>query len=192
MPRPTKPVRLWLEPARLNPDGSIRNRATWVILDGGRKISTGCAADDRAGAEEALSRYIAERRVRGAQARNRHPSQIPVADVLALYLTEKAPKQARYEEVAQRIGALNEFFGADMLDTVNGPRCRAYVVHREGRPVARRELEDLRAAINYHRKEGYCSEIVGVSLPERGEARQRRLTLVSSLFAPPATADRGR
>lgn len=36
MPRPTKPVRLWIEPARYRPDGAIRNHAAWVILDGGR------------------------------------------------------------------------------------------------------------------------------------------------------------
>ena len=31
--------------------------------------------------------------------------------------------------------------------------------------AARRELEDLRAAINHHRREGLCSEIVSVVLP---------------------------
>ena len=35
--------------------------------------------------------------------------------------------------------------------------------------AARRELEDLRAAINHHRREGLCSEIVGVALPEKSE-----------------------
>lgn len=176
MPRPTKPIRLWLEPARYHADGTIRNHAAWVILGGGRKVRTGCVASDRAGAEEALALYIAQRRVQATRSGSRHPSQIPVADVLNLYLTDKAPKQARFDEVKQRIGALNEFFGADMLDRINGPRCRAYVAHRGGLPVARRELEDLRAAINYHRKEGYCSEIVGVSLPDRGEPRQHWLT----------------
>jgi integrase len=42
--------------------------------------------------------------------------------------------------------------------------------------AARRELEDLRAAINYHRREGLCSEIVSVMLPERAGARERWLT----------------
>lgn len=42
--------------------------------------------------------------------------------------------------------------------------------------AARRELEDLRAAINHHRREGLCSEIVSVALPARNEARERWLT----------------
>lgn len=42
MPRPAKPVRLWIEPARYRPDGAIRNHAAWVILGGGRKVRTGC------------------------------------------------------------------------------------------------------------------------------------------------------
>jgi integrase len=42
--------------------------------------------------------------------------------------------------------------------------------------AARRELEDLRAAINHHRREGLCSESVLVVLPERTVARERWLT----------------
>ena len=42
--------------------------------------------------------------------------------------------------------------------------------------AARRELEDLRAAINHHRREGLCSETVSVALPARADARQRWLT----------------
>jgi len=42
--------------------------------------------------------------------------------------------------------------------------------------AARRELEDLRAAINHHRREGLCSEIVSVVLPPRPDARQQWLT----------------
>jgi hypothetical protein len=76
------------------------------------------------------------------------------------------------------------------LSDVNGKRCRDYVKWRTaqqrrsakpektGRParpitqsMARRELEDLRSAINYHRREGYCSEIVSVVLPPRSLPR---------------------
>jgi hypothetical protein len=44
------------------------------------------------------------------------------------------------------------------------------------RAAARRELEDLRAAIGHHRSEGLCREIVSVVLPERGHPRERWLT----------------
>ena len=58
-----------------------------------------------------------------------------------------------------------------MLSDINGELCRAYAKTRadEGAPiVARRELEDLRAAINHHRREGLCSAIIEVVLPPKG------------------------
>ena len=82
-----------------------------------------------------------------------------------------------------------------MLSDVKGTTCREYVAYRTaqprkaskpdvtGRPArmvtaagARRELEDLRAAINYHRAEGLCSEVVGVALPEKSAPREDWLT----------------
>jgi hypothetical protein len=81
------------------------------------------------------------------------------------------------------------------LSDVNGKRCRDYVKWRTahqrrsakpektGRParpitdaMARREFEDLRAAINYHRQEGYCSEIVSIVLPPKPPRREVWLT----------------
>src|SRR6185312_2568786 len=38
------------------------------------------------------------------------------------------------------------------------------------------ELEDLRAAINHHRREGLCSAVVELVLPPAGEIRERWLT----------------
>jgi hypothetical protein len=61
MPRPAKGSRLWLRPEKGNPDGILRERAVWVIRDGPRKISTGCVAQDRAGAERALGEYLADK-----------------------------------------------------------------------------------------------------------------------------------
>jgi hypothetical protein len=51
-------VRLWLRPEEGSFDGSLRKRAMWVIRDGPRKISTGCAAEDREGAERALGDQV--------------------------------------------------------------------------------------------------------------------------------------
>jgi integrase len=194
MPRPAKGSRLWLRPEERNLDGTLRKRAVWVIRDGPRKISTGCTAKDRAGAERALGEYLAKKyqpnRVRG-----RHPSQILIADVLAIYLTDVAPKHAREEETKQRVLMLDSWWSERTLADVNGASCRAYVQYRTSHPwksakpektgraprmvtaaAARRELEDLRAAINHHRREGLCSEMVSVALPARADARQRWLT----------------
>jgi len=95
----------------------------------------------------------------------------------------------------QRLLTLGTFPGWRTLADVNGKQCRAYVAWRVAQPWkssqpdktghparmvsaagARRELEDLRAAINHHRKEGLCSEVVGVALPDKGEPRDAWLT----------------
>src|SRR5215471_7532330 len=206
MSRPTQPERLWLRPEKRNPDGTLRERAVWVIRDGPRKKSTGCAKEDRVGAAKALAQYVASKYTIPRE-RNRHPSKILVLDVLNLWQVEEAPTHARPKETAQRIESLSDFwdFARDdrgaktttplYLSDVNGKRCRDYVKWRTakqrrsakpektGRParpitdsMARRELEDLRTDINYHRREGYCSEIVSVVLPPKSLPRDVWLT----------------
>ena len=114
--------------------------------------------------------------------------------LLAIYLTDVAPRHAREDETKQRVLTLDAWWGERSLADVNGANCRAYVEHRKAQPwksarpehtwrtprmvtaaAARRELKDLRAAINHHR-EGLCSEIVSVVLPPRTGARERWLT----------------
>jgi hypothetical protein len=90
MPRPAKGARLWLRPVERNADGTLRKRAVWVIRDGSRKISTGCAAEDREGAERALGEHLANK-YQPNRGRGRHPSEILIADVLAIYLTTLPP-----------------------------------------------------------------------------------------------------
>jgi integrase len=194
MPRQAKGIRLWLRPEERNPSGTLRKRAVWVIRDGSRKISTGCAAKDRAGAERQVAEYLANK-YQPNRSRGRHPSQILIADVLAIYLKDVAPTHAREDETKQRVLTLDSWWAERTLADVNGASCRAYVEHRTGQrwksakpektgnparmvtaAAARRELEDLRAAINHHRREGLCSEIVSVVLPERVAARERWLT----------------
>jgi integrase len=68
-----------------------------------------------------------------------------------------------------------KWWNGKTLAEVNGATCRAYAKDRSS-AAARRELEDLRAAINYHRNEGLCSEIVEVVLPGRSPSRLRFLT----------------
>jgi integrase len=184
-------MRLWLRPEDRNTDGTLRKRAVWVIRDGPRKISTGCLAEDRAGAERALGEYLASK-YQPNRTRGRHPSQILIADVLAIYLTDVAPRHAREDETKQRVLTLDAWWADRTLADVNGANCRAYVEHRAAQrwksarsadpprmvtaAAARRELEDLRAAINHHRREGLCSELVSVVLPERSPSRERWLT----------------
>jgi hypothetical protein len=170
MPRPSKGARLWLEPEEHDEAGKLIRRSTWIIRDGARKKRTGCARGNRAGAEQALAAYIASK-YQVSREHGRHPSEIAVLDVLNIYLADKAPEHARPDETKQRVLTLANFWQPYTLADVNGRRCREYVAWRVGKPwkcsrpektnrparlvtdaAARRELEDLRSAINYHRR----------------------------------------
>jgi integrase len=176
MPRRSKGPRLWLREAQYDRTGKRTHTATWLIKDGPHRASTGCGADDRRGAEAALTRYLNEKQLAQAETGVRPPASIAIGDVLALYARDVAPKHARPHETGQRIRALLSFFGNNVLSDVNAALCRSYVAYRGFSGAARRELEDFRAAINHHRREGLCTAIVEVTLPDASPARERWLT----------------
>lgn len=179
MPVEPRGPRLWFRPGNRLASGR-RAAGYWIIKDDGAvRISTGVRSARRGRpppeAQDALARYILERR--GVpRDRNRAADAVEVADVIAIYMQDRAPHQARPVEVIQRCEALLGFWGGKVLSQVTGRTCREYVAFRDGRAVARRELEDLRAAINHHRAEGLSREVVEVTLPDRGPARDRWLT----------------
>lgn len=167
MPRHSKGPRLWLRPAR--PDGTA---AAWFILDGPRQRGTGLGprASERE-KEAALSAYLATKHTADVSTGSRDPSQILAADVLAKYIRDKQPPY----ETLLRVRALQRFWGALTLAQVTGDNCRAYAATRTP-GAARRELEDFRAAINHHRREGLHDKIVSVVLPPKPAPRERWLT----------------
>lgn len=192
MPRTTEPPRLHLRAARYR-DGKIRTHSSWVILDGGKEVSTGCRAEDRTGAEAALAAHIADKHS-PSRKKSQDIGEILVADVCAIYLRDVAPENASPARVASTFVQLLAWWGDKVLEDINGRSCRDYVAWRctharkgskpevTGRPPrmvtpagARAELEYLRAAVNYHQREGYHREMVTVTLPKRGPARHRYL-----------------
>jgi integrase len=175
MPAEYQGPRLWLRKARRNKKtGKISHRAVWLILDGDHQESTKCGRDDREGAEKKLERYLNRKHTAAAKKQGpRDPDHIPVADVLAFYAEHVAPTHARPKEAAQKIERLLEFFGDDMLSAINGDRCRKFVASRSTEFAAREDLVVLRSAINFHREEGHCEKVVGVTLPEKAVGRQR-------------------
>jgi integrase len=174
MPYRSKGPRLYLRRARRDKEGE--HAAIWIIRDGTNQQSTGYPAHDIDGAERALAVYLANKHERSARAGSREPDQIPVADVLTIYLRDVVPQHSRPRETKGRIKALDAFFGDKMLSYVTGETCRAYVAQRSTDAAARRELEDLRAAINHHRREGLCNKVVEVALPPERPRRERWLT----------------
>ena len=174
MPRRSKGPRLWLQPARRNGEGRIIEQAVWVIRDGSRKRSTGCGPREIKQAEGRLRDYLNAKPTE--RVGDRDPSAILIADVVAIYSEDVAPKHARPKETASRLENILGFFGDKYLSSVNKATCAAYVKHRGGKAIARRELEDLRAAVRYHWEAGLCSALTPVVLPDRGEGRERWLT----------------
>lgn len=172
MPRRSKGPRLWLRPARRDRDGK-QHGAVYVILDRGCQVATGFTADESDQAERALAEYIGRKHQREAGPRD--PSRVPVADALAVYLTDVVPGHARPEESKRRIARIAAFFGEKLLSEVNGQLCRAYARAASTDAMARRDLEELRAAINHHRREGLHDRIVSVVLPPRRPPRERWL-----------------
>ena len=57
------------------------------------------------------------------------------------------------------------------MGEVNRISCKAYVTQRGAKSSARRELEDLRAAVNLYIADGLCREAVKVTLPEKHSSR---------------------
>ena len=195
VPRQAKGARLYLKPAEIDPrTRQIRKHSTWIVRDGAGVLSTGCDAQDREGAERVLAVYLAEKFTPNRE-KGRQAAAVTVAEVLALYQEEVVPNHARPGKSDERLLQLGEWWGDKTLADVTGKTCRAYTAWRVGQPWksakpevtgrparvvtaagARRELEDLRSAINHHRAEGYCREVVEVVLPDRSEAATRWLT----------------
>ena len=119
----------------------------------------------------------------------RHIDDIPIADVLSIYLDAQLDKlRSRFNvdsesdeavpairKFKKRIDRLNDWWGAKMLGDVNGEACRSF-----RRNVARKaelaEILRISALHWHHAAEGYHREIVKVSLPEKGEPRDKWLT----------------
>jgi integrase len=177
MSRPNKGARLYKRKARYI-NGKLAHHAVWIIKDGDRHIATGCVASASQTkppreAEQALAGYIAKKYQ--PERHRRDIEDIDCADVLSIYLSDVGEPADQFEIIA-RIGRLNEFWGGKMLSAVNAQTCGSYVKRRGKRGGARRDLETLRAAINHHAKEGFHRGVVRVSLPPKGESRDRWLT----------------
>ena len=174
MPRRSKGTRLVLRKERRGADGNVTHRATWIIRDGERDTFTGCAPAEIAKAEGKLRNYIADKYT--PRRKIQDIERIPIADVLTVFVDDCRDRQRNKKQFDRRIGRLNAWWGAKMLAEVNGEACREYQRHRGNSGGARRDLEDLRAAIRHHAKEGLHTGIVHVTLPDKGQARDRWLT----------------
>ena len=174
MPRKALGPHLWYRNPRYSKDGKLVSSGQWYIIDGRKHVGTGCSKDEEAAADRHLAQYKLDqyrppRRIRDIE-------DIQVAEVLAIYDADLRDRQANKRTYDARILRLNEWWGNKMLAEVNGQTCRDYATWRGNAGGARRDLEDLRAAINHHAKEGLHRGVVRVLLPAKGAPRDRWLT----------------
>jgi hypothetical protein len=216
---------LWYRPGRIGTDG-IERGGVWIILHRAKQVrSTDCGLGEGPEREalRQLEDYKASLAIAAVEAtpvrKGRPAGEVLVAEVLSRYLDAKKGTPdpvtgelkggvARYEELAQRVMTLLEWWGERTLDDVDSATCKAYVTARVGTPWktharlgtgkdgkparrghskptkarvvgeggARRELEDLRAAVNDAVRDGLTRDAVRVTLPAKAEARDRWLT----------------
>lgn len=174
MPRRSKGPRLWLQPARRDQSGGIIERPVWVIRDGAVKRSTGAGKSEIAAAERVLATYLNAKAA--PRVRDCDPTTVDIAAVVAVYVEDVAHKHARPKETAARFERILKHFGDKKLDFLTKKTCEEYVMARGHTAAARRELEDLRAAVRHHWESGLSSVPVPVVLPDKGEPRERWLT----------------
>jgi integrase len=197
MSRRPKGPRLYLRAGRRHARTGQPIPDVYYIRDGATEVSTGCGPDRLAEAEAQLADHILAKQARSASAvyddpdRPRAPSEVWVAEVLALYLAEKAPKAADPSAVGSRIKALTAWWADKRLSDIKRSRCEAYVAHRITQPIAqakgpnprlvteqgaRRELEDLSAAVTYWDGEHKLTVKPKFTLPPKPESPRDALT----------------
>ncbi|MCC8967906.1 tyrosine-type recombinase/integrase [Bradyrhizobium sp. Pear76] len=150
----------------------------WNIRDGQRTVGTGCVQGAREEAERKLADYILQKLDPKASRSGGDPNAIKVADALSVYSDEKIMHSSRPDAGLAMIGKLNEFFGNDTVGQLNGQRQREFARQRGSQSAARRELETLAAAINYHIRDmvGGVQMLFRPVLPDAAPARERWLT----------------
>lgn len=194
--RKAKPPRLWFR----------KDDGVWVIIDRGRQIRTGCTRDETEHAAIALTKYIGARHKPTLGTRDPNELAIAdVLSVYEEFKRPRGydpdkPRGGageachRHDDLTGRIGNLNTFFGDRNVSAIKGELCRDYVDWRTGidndrnrarslprlravsTSTARRELEDLRAAVNRYHAEHVLTAVPKVSLPAKAPSRDRWLT----------------
>ncbi len=174
MPRRAKPPRLWLEERE-------GRESKWIILDSGRKISTGIDRADAEGAARALEAYISEKYEPSGSS---NPASVSIAEVLENYLRLHVPNLGEQANPRRHVRDLVEWWAGKTVADVKGKSCREYFEWRKtraaygakGDTTASRDLATLRAAIRLWHKEHTLSMVPVVSIPEPSDPRDEWLT----------------
>lgn len=180
MPRQSKPPRLVLKRAERG------RKSVWVIREGAHRKSTGVDKSDRASAEQALARYIAEKY---SPPRGLTAATLLIDEVVAAYLKEHAAYSASRAFLIHTAMPVAKWWSGKTLADVNGTNCRRYIEWRTSQvrrthpnstkrkvriseQTARHDLKTLRAAINWYRAEyAPLMAVPKITLPKKKPAR---------------------
>lgn len=172
MPRPAKPPRLELRRDGTDRDG--RERYVWIIRDKGTDRRTGCTEGERDSAEKRLAEYLADKHA-NKPAKGGKSDTISLAEVMRVYVMEHAPSTASPHLIAEHVDGLAGFWGPKNVSEIKGATCRKFAGGRK-QSIARRQLETLRAAVNYFHKEYGLDPVPAFTMPPKHSARERWLT----------------
>jgi len=154
-----------------------KDREEWEIVwyDGATRRRRGTGTADHRAATDVLAGFVADQRQPSAGPCD--PAQRVIAEVLAAYAQDHIPNLADPQRTIDAITPLLPFWVAMKVGDITPTLCVAYAVRR-GRAAntVRRELTILRAAINHDYAHGRITRSVPVSLPQRGESKDRWLT----------------
>lgn len=163
MPQKRRPARLWLRP----------DTRTWFIKDGTQRIPTECSEAEVEAAQGKLADYITSQY---RPQRSSRSAEVTIADIVIVYSEEKAQQTARPKETVAMLERITDFFGDMLLTEIKGQTCRDYASDRGNLGGARRDLETMRAAVNYYHAEHTLDMVPKITLPEKGMPRQKWLT----------------
>jgi integrase len=188
MSRRKEPPRLWLKPAEPKRDARPARVAVWCIVDGAKRISTGCGERDIVQAQQKLADHI--------KAKFEPPTGLGgcllVVECIAAYLKEHVAQleSAKSREHARHTARpILEWWSGKKISEVNGTNCRKYVKWRtsQGRrtqtssgksptyisdQTARHDLKTLRAALRWYKREVDSAIFVPtVTLPSKAPRR---------------------
>jgi integrase len=94
---------------------------------------------------------------------------------MRVYVMEHAPTTAKPKLIAEHIEGLAGFWGDKKVSSIKGATCRAFAAKKTP-AMARRELETLRAAVNYFHKEYGLDPVPAFTMPAKHRARERWLS----------------
>jgi integrase len=173
------------KPARLEQLG-----ATWYILwhDGARDRRSSTRTGDRASAEEAFARWLAERGQSQPGGRRLHgPDSLSIGEAIGAWLEQHATGKASGSRDAQAAEFLLDWWGDRAIADISPETVAGYSAWRretgrgtKGRSLSdttiRLELATLRAALRWHIKHGRLTSVPHINMPPPPAARERWLT----------------